>query len=455
MGVDFGTTNSSVALFDGKKLRMLGLDAAAAVPAVLPSALYLNRDFFPRVGQHAIESYLEDNRGRRIQLEKEEVGEFLLSIDTMAGYFEDWVKVHAFTDSHLPSRLFRSIKTWLGDASLNAINVFDRTLRVVALATPILEEIRKGIETHAGGPLLTPHVGRPVNYRGDSATANEVALSRMGEACDFAGFSKASFYPEPVAASLSFLHRGETRPDRSYLTFDFGGGTLDLCLLKTTTKAFKILGTLGLELGGDDIDKLIYRRAIFPELGERTLITSKSVGDEKKVAFRFGEFAERLLIWQHTHELNRGELRELITHGMREKGKTKQKLSRLLLLISMNQSYRVFQAIEEAKIGLTKDHESVIRVPELELRVTITRQELRQYMEEMLARISDAIEELLLSSGCSVDGIDAVICTGGSSKLPPVQELLQQIFPRKLIEFDTFTGIAAGLAIANYHGYAE
>ncbi len=254
---------------------------------------------------------------------------------------------------------------------------------------------------------------------------------------------------------MSFLHRAESRPDRTYLTFDFGGGTLDLCILRTTTKAFKILGTLGLELGGDDIDKLIYRRAVFPELGERALITSKSIGDEKKVTFRFGEFAERLLIWQHTHELNRSELRELITHGMREKGKTKQKLVRLLRLISLNLSYRVFQAIEEAKIGLTKDHESVIWVPELELRVTITRKALHQYMEEMLSKIYDAIEKLLSSSGCDVNGIDSVICTGGSSKLPPVQDLLQSIFPRKLIEFDAFTGIAAGLAIANYHGYSD
>ncbi len=142
VGVDFGTTNSSVAIFDGKNLRMLNLDAAAAVPAVLPSALYLNRDFFPRIGHHAIESYLDDNRGRRIRLEKEEAGEFLLSIGTMAGYFEDWIKVHAFTDTHLPSRLFRSIKTWLGDASLTDINVFDRSLRVLLPVSRMLPFIQ-------------------------------------------------------------------------------------------------------------------------------------------------------------------------------------------------------------------------------------------------------------------------------------------------------------------------
>ena len=77
----------------------------------------------------------------------------------MAGYFEDWVKVHSFTDAHLPSRLFRSVKSWLGDGSLAAIDVFGRSLRVVALVTPVLEEIRKEVERRGGDPLDGPHVG--------------------------------------------------------------------------------------------------------------------------------------------------------------------------------------------------------------------------------------------------------------------------------------------------------
>ena len=454
IGIDFGTTNSSVALFDGVNLKMLPLDPLASAPSVFPSALYLNREFYPRTGRRAMESYLEDNAGRRIQLEKEEVGGFLLSVGTMAGYFEDWVKVHAFTDAHLPSRLFRSVKSWLGDGSLAAIDVFGRSLRVVALVTPVLEEIRKQVERRGGDPLDGPHVGRPINYRGDSG-ANEVALHRMGQACAFAGLSEAVFYPEPLAASLSYLHGGHPQPGRTYLTFDFGGGTLDLCILGTIENGFELQGAMGVELGGDDIDRLIYRRAVFPELGKGALVSSRSVGHEVGVPFRFGEFAEGLLAWQHAHELNRNELRELIASGLREGGETGRKLARLYRLISFNQSYRVFQAIEEAKIGLTKAQQAFIRVPELDLRVMITRRMLHQYMERegMFTRIHCAIEELLLSSASSADSIDAVISTGGSSRLPPVLELLRGMFPGKLIEFDPFTGIAAGLAIANYHGY--
>lgn len=457
IGIDFGTTNSSVAFFDGENLQILPLDPLASAPSVFPSALYLNRDFYPRTGQRAIDSYLEDNVGRRIQLEKEEVGEFLLSIGTMRGYFEDLVKVHAFTDTHLPSRLFRSIKTWLGDSSLTAIDVFGRSFRVVALITPILEAIRKQAEEYVDDDpqvFVSPYVGRPITYRG-GVGANEVALNRMGEACAFAGISEPVFYPEPLAASLSYLYRGHTRPGRRYLTFDFGGGTLDLCILKTTEHGFELQTTLGLELGGDDIDRLIYRRAVFPELGDGALVSSRSVGHETNVPFRFSEFAEGLLTWQHAHELNRNELRELITFGLREGGATSVKLARLYRLISLNQSYRVFQAIEKAKIGLTRAQEAFIRVPELELNVALTRRMLHRFMEMegMFSKMCDAIEELFVSSSLSADSIDAVISTGGSSRLPPVLELLGSMFPGRLIEFDPFTGIAAGLAIASHHEY--
>ncbi len=455
IGVDFGTTNSSVALFSGEDLRMLNLDPAVMSSAVLPTALYLNRMFLPRIGNRAIESYLEDNVGRRIEMEKEEVGGFLLSIDTMAGYYEDWVKVHAFTDSNLPSRLFRSIKTWLGDESLDTVKVFDRSLRIVALVTPILAGFRKQLETDGfAGPIVT-HFGRPVKYHGSSPNANEVALNRMMEACSHAGFSEPSFLPEPVAASLGYLHRSKTQPGETYLVFDFGGGTLDLCLLKRNSNGFRIIGTKGMELGGDDVDKLVYRKAVFPELGEGALVASRDVGETGKVPFRFGEFAEQLLTWQHTHELNQNELRDLIGHGMRETGSTRMKLWRLLQLISLNLSFRLFQAIEKAKRELTSNQESTIDVPELELQVTITRSDLRNYMKEILGEIESGIEELLESAEFDYGSVDCVICTGGSSRLLPVQGLLEKLFSGRLIEFDPFTGIAGGLAIASYYGYVE
>jgi molecular chaperone DnaK (HSP70) len=115
----------------------------------------------------------------------------------------------------------------------------------------------------------------------------------------------------------------------------------------------------------------------------------------------------------------------------------------------------VFQAIEQAKIGLTRAQEVFIRVPELELNVALTHRMLYQFMEMegMFSEMCGAIEKLFGSSSLSADSIDAVISTGGSSRLPPVLEFLGSMFPGRLIEFDPFTGIASGLAIASHHGY--
>ena len=458
IGVDFGTTNSSAAVFDGEKLRMVELDPGFTVPTVMPSALYLNRELEPRVGRGATESYLRDNVGRRIRLEKEEVGEFLLSIDTMSGYFEDWVKVHAFTDKSLPSRLFRSVKTWLGDDSLDSVKVFSRNFRLVALITPMLEGIRKQLEhaTNRTAESWGAHFGRPINYHGMSADANTTALIRMREACAHAGFHGVHEYPEPVAASLSFLHDNPSTKGQRILTFDFGGGTLDLCLLERSADGFSILATDGVAVGGDAIDSLIYRNFVFPEIGRGALVprsSMTSLRDPDKVEFRFDDLEDKLLVWQHAHELNRNDIRERILRGMREGGETRKKLERLFNLISLNLSFRVFQAIEEAKVGLATRAQTFIRVSELDLEIPLAQTALATRLTPLLHRIEAKLVRLLSAASLEPTQIDAVVCTGGSSKLPMVQTLLEGLFPGRLIEHDVFTSIAAGLAIANYYGF--
>jgi hypothetical chaperone protein len=52
-----------------------------------------------------------------------------------------------------------------------------------------------------------------------------------------------------------------------------------------------------------------------------------------------------------------------------------------------------------------------------------------------------------------LNGIDLVVRTGGSSQIVAVRQLLEGLFPDKVTEHDPFTSVAAGLAIADYHGY--
>ena len=59
----------------------------------------------------------------------------------------------------------------------------------------------------------------------------------------------------------------------------------------------------------------------------------------------------------------------------------------------------------------------------------------------------------LVVAGMSADSVDIVLCTGGSSLIPAVRQILEDYFPGKVVEHDPFTSVAAGLAIANYNGW--
>jgi len=63
-GIDFGTTNSSVAVSNGDRVRVLDLDPTNDLPASLPSLLYISRDGERIVGRSAANTFIDRNVGR-------------------------------------------------------------------------------------------------------------------------------------------------------------------------------------------------------------------------------------------------------------------------------------------------------------------------------------------------------------------------------------------------------
>jgi hypothetical chaperone protein len=452
IGIDFGTSNSAVAIFDGEKVTSIEVDR---VETVIPTALYLDRNLRAEVGQAAIDAYLRDNSGRVVELVREQVGEIEVTVsggDTIkgpaseGGAITDTHRVHAYTDRGLPGRLFRGVKRWLGNPSVDGVRVFGRNYRLVALVTPILKHLFESAPPDAAAV----HVGRPVHFEGRQPKADSVAVARMTEACRHAGIPAPTLYPEPIAAALSFLHSEHSEEPQTTLTFDFGAGTLDLTVLRSRDSQFEVLATYGVAIGGDAIDRLLYRKKVFPELGEGALVDRPVAAELQRVPFPFEEFADRLLNWPLAYELNRAELREKIVQGMREGGETERKLARLRELIDQNHAYRVFQAIERAKIELSADETSAIRVPELALELPIERKEFESILEPLLVEVRRSVEEVLTGAGLAPDGVTQVVRTGGSSCIPAVSGLLESVFPGRVVEHDPFTSVAAGLAIAAY-----
>jgi hypothetical chaperone protein len=459
VGLDFGTSNSTAAWYDGRRLVSIPLEGDGG--AVLPSALHLDRDYRASVGQAAIRQYVDENRGRRVELVPEIIGEAADGIggsetgDDISSRL-DTTRRTVFgppVDRGLPGRLFHGLKRLLGDPAIDRLAVFGHQYRVVALVVPILVRLRERIETATGRQLERIHVGRPVNFEGRSATANAVAIARLAEATRHAGLPQVTFYPEPVAATLSYLHQHEPRARGHALTVDFGGGTLDVCVLRYEPGGFEVLGTDGTGLGGDRIDQRIFEQLLFPALGKGERWSREVDGRTVETLFPFEEFEAGLLNWPITHTLNSNRLRTMVLDRITAGDAGARKLERLRDLISFNYGYTCFQAIRQAKAELSQRESTVIDIPELDLQLPFTREAFTQLLQDPLQEIDALVKRLMDRAGVSAGDIDIVLRTGGSSQIVAVRQLLEARFAGRVVEHDPFSGVAAGLAIASHHDY--
>jgi hypothetical chaperone protein len=234
---------------------------------------------------------------------------------------------------------------------------------------------------------------------------------------------------------------------------DFGGGTLDLSVVEYSGHHFTVLSTTGLSLGGDHIDQLIFRELLFPEFGKGENWSRVKDGRQIDNEFPFDDYEDKLLNWAVTYTLNQNQYRSRIVDRIAQGGSGTEKFERLLDLITHNYSYLVFQAIKDAKAALSSVEETVIDIPELDIAIPFSRHRLEDIMQDMLSDISGIVEKVLGLADRSESDIDIVIRTGGSSQIAAVRHLLERRFPGKVTEHDPFTSVAAGLAIASYHGY--
>ena len=458
VGLDFGTSNSAAAWYDGEKVRMVPLEET---DSIMPTAMHLDRKLVTLTGEAAVTQYIDENRDRIVELTPEVIAKSsMLTAEanpddphseaetaTSNTYGQPWV------DRGMPGRLFRGVKRLLGNSSIKRLLVFDHPFRLVALVTPILLRIRLTIEDSLSGPFGEIHFGHPVLFEGNESLRNNLAFERLNEACGYAGIKNLTFYPEPVAATLSYRHDERSPESGCVLTVDFGGGTLDLSVVEYSGTRFDVLATSGISLGGDHIDQLIFKELLFPHFGKGEIWSRVKDGRLIENEFPFEEYEDKLLNWAVTYILNQNQYRSKIIDRIKQGGAGKEKFERLLDLITHNFSYLVFQAIKDAKATLSTVNETIIDVPELDLAIPFSRDQFENILKDMLVRIDDVIAEVLQRSGRTTNDIDVVIRTGGSSQIAAVKRLLERQFPGKVTEHDPFTSVAAGLAIASYYGY--
>ncbi|MGK0443043.1 MAG: putative chaperone protein [Pseudohongiellaceae bacterium] len=451
IGIDFGTSNSAVAVFDGIKVRMIEVEPKAQT---VPTAIHLDREFQALTGSVAIKSYVEENSDRRIEMTAKVIAEVETEFEGSEGEGGGNQKIYGAVEDHdLPGRLFLGIKRLLGKESIRRLMVFDKPYRLVALITPILLSLRNAITTTVGPVAKGIYMGRPVEFEGSDCGKNALATDRIQEGSTYAQHGKVTFYPEPVAACLSFVQENNIKDGSRVLTVDFGGGTLDLCLVNYQDNEFEVLGTEGIALGGDYIDQLIFKKLIFPELGKGVQWTRMVDGKLVSTPFPFDQYEKALLNWTITHTLNQNQYTATIAECIAQNDTGKEKLQRLQDVIQRNYSYSIFQSIKAAKIALSDSESTILDIPELHLAIPLNRQQFNEIIAEVMDALQRCIDNLFENTQADANTIDYVVRTGGSSLITAVLELLESEFPNKVVQHNTFTSVASGLAVASYYAY--
>jgi hypothetical chaperone protein len=430
-GLDFGTSNTSLAVWDGERSTVLPIDPLAGT--AMPTVLYVRRDGSSVVGRPAIEGYLTDNRGRGpITREFRPLGVKLESSNPR----QKTVEAQIYTDTSSPGRLFQSLKTFLGETLDVRTNVFGEARGLEELIAVVLSHVRQRANELVGEMPSEITIGRPVEYIGGAA-AEARAVSRMRRAAELAGFTDVRFAFEPVGAA----HAADIAPGLT-LVFDFGGGTLDLAVVRRDAGGLEVLATAGRSIGGDRCTERVIDDVVAPQLGSRATWGPKRL---RLPAF----IVNALHDWHALSALNEKPWLEALDDLVRQ-GAPKRELAALRSAIELQLGYEIFMTADETKVALSSAPAAILSYHHaaVDVDARITRGRFERLIDNLLTETDVLITDVLVRAMVSSADIAEVVTTGGSSAIPAFRALLARRFPdARVRDAAAFTSVAAGLAM--------
>jgi len=419
VGIDFGTTNSSVAFATGNaQIQLASFPSGGAEIESFRSVLYFEqaatgmKRAHSLTGPAAIERYLDaDEKGRLVQSLK----------------------------SHLPSRM------------LTGTEVFGRRYKLEDMISRMLADLRKHAERQFDRPIRSAVVGRPVRFVGsESVEDDDFAVARLRESFALAGFEKLDFELEPVAAAYAY----ESTLDRNELILigDFGGGTSDFSLLRVGPAVRRrgrtpeyLLGNGGVGLAGDSFDARIVRKLVSPALGSDSEARSLNKILPAVPAWIYANL-ER---WHYLSFLRTNNVREILKSA-HIRALEPEKIEALIAIIDEDLGYQLHQSVQQVKFELSRSQSAVFHFHHgsMDLDIPIARAEFEGWIKDELSSIENCIDTLLETAGVLPGEVDRVFLTGGTSFVPAVRRIFATRFGEEHIRTgNEFTSVAHGLAL--------
>jgi len=420
IGIDFGTTNSSIALAEDSGMQFAAFASGGSNSSSFRSVLYFEQQKLAGgakrshslSGPAAIERYLEaEDKGRLIQ----------------------------------------SLKSHLSSRTLTSTEVFGRRHKLEELISRILGDLRKHVERQFERPVPYAMVGRPVRFVGaDSKEDDDFAVQRLREAFAIAGFEHVDFELEPVAAAHAY--ESTLDHDELILIGDFGGGTSDFSLLRVGPAVRRrgrtpqdLLGNTGVGLAGDAFDARLVRKLVSPALGSNSEARSLNKLMPAVPAWIYSNLEH----WHYLSFLRTNNVREIL-RSARTRALEPDAIDSLIAIIQQDLGYQLHQAVQRVKFELSRGHSAEFRFHDggIDLRIPIKRSEFEAWIKAELGAIEHCIDSLLHSSGVDARDVDRVFLTGGSSFVPAVRRIFTSRFGEERIRGgNEFTSVAHGLAL--------
>jgi hypothetical chaperone protein len=406
LGIDFGTSNSTVALDDGATSRLIALEGGQST---LPSALfYPFADAKPLFGRAAIEAYIAGEQGRLMRALKSILGTSL---------------VHE--------------KTRVGRQSLSFIDILGAFFAF----------LKRRAEAQAGRAVERVVLGRPVRFVDDDDAADAAAQAALAKIAETSGFGEVEFQYEPIAAALDYEQR--VFREEIVLIVDIGGGTSDFSIVRVSPERARaadrrddVLANAGVHVGGTDFDRLLSLARVMPSFGYRTW----TVDRKRELPSRH---YHDLATWQFINRLYTDKVMTELKQIRRE-AERRDLVERLIALVEARRGHALALSVERAKIELTTLETASIDPPHMVggAPMTIDRATFDAAIGQATQRVVGAVRGLLASAELAPGAIERIFITGGSSSVPSLRAGITRMFPTAdVVTGDLFGSVGVGLAL--------
>ena len=408
-GIDFGTSNSALAILDTETKEAVKL---FTVPSLLFFQEPKERGEFTRVavGQDAIDQYVQNR---------------------------------------MNGRFMKSIKKVLPNKSFVDTRIGNRMYKAEDLVAFILVHLKKMADEFLSDDIKTTVIGRPVVFDEDP-DKDTLAQNRLEKAAKIAGFEEIHFQLEPIGAAYTYERQIEK--SELVLVADFGGGTSDFSLMRLNPEAKSlanrksdIIGQGGIYIGGDNFDSDIMWHKGTPHFGRGV---KEEFTPGKPLDLPLSYF-QNICSWEKMNFLDTLRMKLNIEKSYQYSGKN-FRVKNLQILIAENLGYSFFKEIEKAKITLTHEENAslVFKKHGVEIDEVLSLTEFKdEIIAQNLSKIEGYLDSFLEQKSISKNDIDVVFMTGGTSLIKPLNQIFKNKFgSEKLKSGDNFNSVAMGLA---------